>query len=109
MVPVYDAGVERLALLISGSKLAKHAVKKRESLKLPPPPVVPFVDIEEDEDESKETGVVPLSPSTIRRQRQMTIKEIWSTSIPQYVQGYYSDNEGVTLLLEEAAANLLEE
>jgi len=109
MVPVYDAGVERLALLISGSKLAKHAVKKRESLKLPPPPVVPFVDMEEDEDESKETGVVPLSPSTIRRQRQMTIKEIWSTSIPQYVQGYYSDNEGVTLLLEEAAANLLEE
>eukprot|EP00957_Ditylum_brightwellii_P204286 15338548-Ditylum_brightwellii.AAC.1 len=72
MVLVYDAGVKELALLIFGSKLAKHALKKREELKLLHPPIVPFVEddrMEEEEDshESKhKTGVT--SPQITKQQ-----------------------------------------
>eukprot|EP00957_Ditylum_brightwellii_P005969 452038-Ditylum_brightwellii.AAC.1 len=63
---------------------------------------------EEDAHESKHKTGVP-SPPTTKQQCQITIKEVWNTLIPQYAQGYYSKNEGVTLLIEEAAAYLLEE
>eukprot|EP00957_Ditylum_brightwellii_P092344 7030879-Ditylum_brightwellii.AAC.1 len=68
MVQVYDAGVSRLTLLISGSKVAKYALKKREVLKSPPPLVVPFVEDggmeEDDTHEPRHKTGVPSPPTT---------------------------------------------
>lgn len=74
--PVYDAGVERRMLLVTSSKLEKHAFDRRKELGL--------VDIFE-------------SAEGVANAAQL----LWKHSHPSFPDHYYSDNKGVNLILSD--------
>jgi hypothetical protein len=81
LYPVYDAGVERRMLLVKHSKLEKHALDRRKELGL--------VDIFE-------------LPEAVANAAQL----LWKHSSPSFPDQYYSENEGINLLLADENLNL---
>uniref|UniRef100_A0A7S2XP92 Uncharacterized protein n=1 Tax=Attheya septentrionalis TaxID=420275 RepID=A0A7S2XP92_9STRA len=74
LAPVYDAGVERLILVIRGSKLEPHVELKR----------------------------VELGLSPYDKEHLYSAHELWQQSVPTFPNEYYSVSVGVNALLNGA-------
>jgi hypothetical protein len=75
LFPVFDTGVERRMLIVQKSKLENQVHDKKEELGL-------------------EDIVIPDDTSVI---------DIWNDSYPSFPDKYYSPNQGIELLLKDAA------